>query len=202
MLVVIAIVGALLLSAVSIFGGSGPQARKSANDLLYAMIDQARTAAITSRSEVILAIAEPGDLPTGDQKCRLGLFKVEKWPDGSSDVTATLLSRWKTMETGVALLPGEVKVSGEVNGVPNPLDGDELTITYGNNRSVRVHALAFSPRGRLSFPEGSSPVALRLAEGTYRNGSPIAYQATGEGKITENRIKIGRVSARPYRFDG
>lgn len=196
MLVVITIVAALLLAGVALLRGTGPQARKSANDLLYAMIDQARTTAITSRSDVILAIAEPGDLPSGDQRCRLGIFKVTDWPD-SGDISATLLSRWKTLDNGVALLPGDV------DGIPNPLDGGELDIEYGSTKQkVTVHALVFNPRGRLRFPEGSTPVALRLAEGTYRNGVAVPYRGATDGSVIENRIKIGRVSARPYRFDG
>lgn len=198
MLIVIAIISVLLLSGIALLRGFGVQARKSGTDMIYAMIDQARTAAITTRSDVILAIAEPGDLPAADQRCRLGLFRVDDWPESDSDpIPAVLMSRWRIFETGVALIPGEV------DGVPNPLDSAELTVDFGARRGpVTVHALAFNPRGRLRYPDGSSPVALRLAEGIYRNGTPVPHRAAGDGRVVENRIKIGRVSARPYRFDG
>lgn len=198
MLIVIAIVSILLLSSIAMLRGFGVQARKSGTDMIHAMIDQARTTAITTRSDVILAIAEPGDLPTGDQRCRLGLFRVVDWPESDSDpIPAVLMSRWKFFETGVALIPGEV------DGIPNPLDSAELTVDFGARRGpVKVHALAINPRGRLRYPAGSNPVALRLAEGVYRNGVPVPNGAAGNGKVVENRIKIGRVSARPYRFDG
>ena len=148
MVTVIAIVVILMMAGVSLLGGTGAQARKSGVDLLTAMIEQARTAAITSRSHVVLAIAEPGDLPTGDTRCRLGLFKVETWPDGAAtDVSGVLMNRWKMLESGVVL------IGGEVDDIENPLDGQELTLTYGTTKpvTVKVHAIVFTPRGGLQF---------------------------------------------------
>jgi hypothetical protein len=162
------------------------------------MIEQARTAAITGRSHVVLAVAEPGDLPTGDQRCRIGLFKVENWPDNlSQPIPSVLMSRWRMLENGVVL------IGGEVDGVANPLDGPELTLAYGTKgQTVRVHAIAFNSRGGLHHPAGSHPVAMRVAEGGYRGGKPSANRRGDSGTISENRLKIGRITARPYRIDG
>lgn len=197
--VTIAIIVILLVAGVSLLGGTGNQARKSGADLLTGMIEQARTAAITTRSHVVLAVAEPGDLPAGDQRCRLGLFKVGTWPDDpSGPIPATLLSRWRILETGVVLIGGKVE-----DGLENPLDGPELTLAYGNKgQMVTVHAIAFNPRGGLYYPTGSRPIAMRIAEGGYRGGKPVPNTRGDSGVIAENRIKIGRVTARPYRIDG
>jgi type II secretory pathway pseudopilin PulG len=200
MVAVIAVTLILLTAGISLIGNTGAQARKSATDQIIGLIEQARTAAITSRSTVFLVVAEPGDLPAGDERCRLGLFRAEgEWKPGSTGpIPATLLSRWTPLETGVVL------IDGQVDGVGNPLGGDELTITYktNNSHSVKVHALAFNSRGGLVYPAGSTPVGMRIAEGAYRNGKASPNQRGDSGAIAENRLKIGRVTARPYRIDG
>ena len=203
MVAVIAVIVILMTAGVSLMSGTGAQSRKAGTDMLTGMIEQARTTAISSRSIVVLAVAEPGDLPIRDEKCRVGLFKLEKgWPDnfGGSLDNAVLMSRWKTLDTGIILL------GGEVDGVENPLDvGKEITINYGTSAkplSVKAHAIAFNPRGGLYFPTGSTPIVMRVAEGTYRNGTPVAYKRGESQGVTESRLKIGRVTARPYSIDG
>ncbi len=202
MVTVIAILVILMLAGVSLLHGTGPSARKAGTDLLTGMIEQARTAAISTRGDVVLAIAEPGDLPADDGRCRLGLFRIkpEDWPaDPTSGVlNGELMSRWRTLETGVALL------GGAVDGVENPLDSPQLTVSYGGSKStsVKVHAIAFNSLGGLLYPIGSTPVAMRVAEGNYRGGKASPYHNGDSGTITENRLKIGRVTARPYRTDG
>jgi len=201
MVTVIAILVILITAGVKLMNGTGPQSRKTGSDMLLGMIEQARTSAITSRCYVILAVAEPGDLPSGDERCRLGLFKVamEDWPKNGNDITkAVLLSRWRPLDTGIAL------IGGAVDGVVNPIDeGSELSITYGAKPvTLKVHALAFNSRGGLQFPAGSGPVAMRVAEGNYQKGEPKPFKHGEAQTISENRIKIGRLVGRPYRIDG
>ena len=200
MVAVIAVTVILLTAGVSLLGSTGSQARKAATDQLIGMIEQARTAAITSRSTVFLVVAEPGDLPSGDERCRLGLFRAEgEWKPGSTEpIPATLINRWRPLETGVVL------IGGQVDGVDNPLDGQELTLTYKTNKvySVKAQAVAFNSRGGLVHPTGSTPVAMRIAEGAYRDGKASPNKRGDSGVIAENRLKIGRVTARPYRIDG
>lgn len=195
--VVIAVFVILLVAGVGLLGGTGAQARRAGTDMLSGMIEQARTSAITTRSYVVLAVAEPGDLPTGDERCRIGFFKVENWPENDSDpLSAVLMSRWRIFENGVVL------IGGDTGGLENPLDQPKLQITYGSGnkaRTIEVHGIAFNPRGGLHHPRGSMPVALRIAEGAYRDGEAKPIRR-GEA-IAENRLKIGRVTARPYRMD-
>jgi len=195
MLVVIAIISVLLVAGINVIGGTGPQSRRAASDTLTGMIEQARTTAITTRSTVFLAIAEPGDLPTGDLRCRVGLFEITSWPPNAGSVDAVLLRRWDVLPLGVVLIPGQV------DGLRNPLDLPEITIRHGSaGKPVegRFHGIAFTPRGGLHWPEGSDPIGLRIAEGTYRQGRPQA-NGGGVGLVPEDRLKIGRVVARPYR---
>ena len=202
MMVVIAILVTLMTAGVALLNGTGAQSRKSGTELLSGLIEQAQTTAITSRYQIVLAIAEPGDLPASDGRCRIGLFKVdEDWPDSSatpSPLKCTLLSRWKTLNTGIALIPGGV------NGVTNLLDQPEITLTYGGTKdlSVKVHAIGFNSRGGLHYPAGSTPIAIRLTEGGYRGGKATPTLRAGQMTPTENCLKIGRVTARPYRTDG
>lgn len=197
MVAVTAILGTLMAAGVGLLGGTGAQSRKAGEDMLAGLIEQARTTAITSRTHMVLAIAEPGDLPGDDECCRLGLFKIEEWPDSlisSPVLTGVLLSRWQTLDKGVVL------GSGDVEGVTNPMDGEQVTINYGGARNIttKVHIIAFNCRGGLHYPPGSTPVAIRIAEGGYRGGKVISNRRPG----AENRLKIGRVTARPYRTDG
>jgi len=204
MVTVIAVLVTLLAAGVGMLGNTGSQSRKAGTDLLSGLIDQARTKAITSRSLVVLAIAEPGDLPEGDERCRVGLFSVsmDQWPDLATTpatvVKGVLLSRWQTLNSGLAL------IGGEVDGVANPLDQPQITIGYGGakNRSVTVHAIVFNSRGGLHYPQGSTPIALRIAEGAYRGGKASANLRGPQKAVTENRLRIGRVTARPYRLEG
>lgn len=206
MVAVIAILVTLMTAGITLLSGTGAQSRRAGTDLLSGMIEQARTTAITTRSYVVLAIAEPGDLPITDERCRLGLFKVDadKWPDTSvSPVTlnAALLSRWQTLNTGIVLI-GKQKSDSNPDDLPNPIDLDKITLNYGGtkNLSIKVHAIAFSPRGGLHLPSGSTSVVLRVAEGSYQKG--VVKPILRSGKPSENRLKIGRVTARPYQIDG
>jgi hypothetical protein len=134
------------------------------------------------------------------------MFKVEdNWLENPTTVkNAELLSRWQTLNTGIVLLPGDINENSVT--VPNPLSLDKITITYGGakNLTVNVHAIAFNSRGGLAYPTGSTPVAIRIAEGSYRGTprKPTANERGTEKAITENRLKIGRVTARPYQIDG
>lgn len=199
LIAVIAVLAILLLVGANLFGGSGAQARKTATDQLMGMIEQARTQAITSRSYGILAIAEPGDLgDDGVTRCRIGVFTASEWPEDEGGVVeCTMNGRWRMVENGVVLLGGKV---GEID---NAMDAPELTLkfTTREERQVQVHALVFNPRGGLHRPMGSQSVAMRVAEGTYRRDEAVPF-ARGDSKtIAENRLKIGRVTARPYRID-
>jgi hypothetical protein len=166
------------------------------------MIEQARTSAITTRSHVILAIAEPGDLPNDDTRCRIGLFRVSEWPDDlQGEIPAKLIQRWRPLENGVVLAPGsDTQEAGAT--LENPLDSTQLQIrdeTRSKPKQIEVHAIVFNPRGGMAFPEGSSPAELRIAEGTYRSGKAVPVRRGTPPTIAENRLKIGRIIARPYR---
>lgn len=207
MVAVIAILVTLMTAGVSLLRDNGVQSRRAGTDLLVGLVEQARTTAISSRTDVVLAIAEPGDLPTGDDRCRVGMFKVPQWPSASTETmvleNCVLLSRWQLLNTGVVLIPG---VTPAFEGLENPLDEKlQATIQYGTgNRAVTttVHLLAFNSRGGLKYPVGSQSVILRVAEGAYRGGKPKANIRAGRKQPAENIIKIGRVTARPYRIDG
>lgn len=199
MALVIAVLLVLMVAGIRLLDGHSAQSRRLATDLLEGMIDQARVTAMTSRSCVVLALLEPGDLAGGDERCRLGLFKVDTLPDAATDrVSGVMLSRWRAMESGIAL------IGGDVDGVENPMDAPPLTISYGFPRpqSVKVHAIAFNVWGGLDYPAGSTPVAMRIAEGACRNGTSYAVSRGKSDRVAESRIKIGRVIARPYRVDG
>lgn len=189
MTAVLAIVAALLTAGVSLLPGSRNRALRTGTDQLSGMIEKARARAISTRSDVVLAIAEPGDLAdVTDGQFRFALFRVEKWPAGDG-VPATLnaiqIDRWRALPDGVALM------AGDGDGLANPLDAPEISLSYGD-RHATVRAIGFHTRGGLRYPVGSAPIILRVANGGNRRGKPAS---------AANMLKIGRVTARPYRID-
>jgi len=199
MVTVVAVLGVLTAAGLGLLNGTGVQSRKAGVDLLAGMVEQARAAAITSRSHVVLAVVEHDDFPGGEPRCRLGLFRVECWPDpATAPLTGVLIGRWRALGTGVVL------IGGEVDGMVNPMDGDILTLCHGTPGAspVKVRAIAFNAHGGLHYPAGSAPVAMRVAEGGYRRGKATPNRRGEAGVITETRLKIGRVNPRPYRIDG
>ena len=197
MVAVISILVILMTAGVSLLNGSGAQSRKAAADMLSGLIDQARTMAITSGTDILLVIAEPGDLPLGDERSRVGLFRKRAPAEGQPD-KYDLLSHWQLLNTGTILL------GGKIDELRNPLDEPKMNITYGPaNREITigVHAISINSRGTLVLPKGSDPIAFRIAEGAYRDGKASPNTRGGGKTISENRLKIGRVTARPYRID-
>jgi type II secretory pathway pseudopilin PulG len=195
---VIAVILLLAGIGAAVLRDPGTQARKTATDALTGLLEQARTTALTRRVPVVLAIAEPGDLPTDDGRCMIGLFQLTAWPERATALDGVLLRRWQALPSGVVLLPGGV------GGLRNPRDEAETTIRYlSGQRLIQgdFHILAFNSRGSLLSPTGSDPVALRIAEGSYRNRQPAA-NAGRKDRIAENTLRIGRLTARPYRLDG
>ena len=194
---VIAVLVTLMTASVSLLNNTGTQARKAATDTFIGLVEQTRTRAITSRCNVVLAIIAPADLPNGDDRCRVGMFKVKEWPANSTLLEGELSNRWQALNRGVILN------GGDLGGLANPIDQSKITITYGGAKKLTVsaHVIAFNSRGGLHYPFGSTSIIVRLAEGGYRNGIATPNQRGPTKTVSENLLKIGRVTARPYRID-
>lgn len=187
---VIILVGALTTIGLSTLTKTAASARKTATDQFSAAIEQARTAAITHRKHVILAVAAPrtGD---SDQNCRFGLFTVDELPETGGQLDAEQLQRWTVLPDGVVFF------DGKINEFRNLLDDNGIVLNWkdGQNQAM-VHALAFNPRGGLAWPTGSDPVAVKIGSGTYKDGKPIS--AAGGG---HSSLRIGRVVARSWMIE-
>ena len=197
---VIAVLVILMGSGAHLLGNTGSHARKYGSDLLMNMIENARDTAIATRGNVILAIAEPGDLENTDERCRLGVFKVDTWPEpfNGKVIKAFQKGRWRTLEPGLTIN------GGNLDGLDNPLDAPEITIQYGNAskpRSAKVHAIAFNSRGGIILPASANPVLMRISNGSYHNGKAMPRQRGNNVAITEDKIKVGRITVRPYRIN-
>lgn len=193
-----AVMALLFTAGIHTLGNPAAQARQVATASVIGILEQARTTAITSHCVVVLALAEPGDLPSGDTRCRLGLFKIHEWPADPSTLDGTLVSRWLTLPDGAVMLPGSV------SSRRNPRDEPPTTIRYLAAHQPATgcfHLLAFSPRGTLLWPRGADPLVLRIAEGAYRNGQPTPNTRGRSHAIAESVLQIGRLTARPYQFD-
>lgn len=191
MLVVMMIVGALMVVGLNIFGKTAASARRTATDQFTAAVEQARTAAITRRKPVILALAPPivGDT---DQTTRYGLFEVDSLPDNPGLIEARQVQRWNLMPDGVLFF------GGEIEGLRNVLDEDQSQLKWKNGENqASVHVLAFNSRGGLAWPTGSDPVTVKIGTGVYQDGKPIETRDGGHSSM-----RIGRVVARPWRLDG
>jgi prepilin-type N-terminal cleavage/methylation domain-containing protein len=197
LLAVMAVMGILLAAGARMRGGAGE--RRTACDILSGMVGQARSMAISRRRTVVLALAGPGDLASGDGRCRAGLFVVDQLGRNGGASNAKMLGRWEVIPAGVVLLGG-----GD-GGIRNPMDEKPVALKYvmaGAPVEICVHALAFTPRGGLGWPLGSSPMVLRLAEGGYRGGVAVANARDGGNVVAEEKLRIGRVVARAWRAGG
>ena len=183
----LAVIAMLLAAGIPLLGTNAARQWRAATDMTSGLIDQARTTAIASRATILLAIIDPADLEMNDDICRIGLFKVNAWPD-DGPIEATRLGRWHTLPSGTII------AGGTVDGLRNPRDEAGLDIRCGD-QTLHAHALAFTPRGGLRWPQGSDSVVLSIAEGGYRNGKANARSRP------RNHLKIGRVTARPLRYE-
>jgi prepilin-type N-terminal cleavage/methylation domain-containing protein len=200
MVTVITILSILMTLGASFLNETGSQIRNTNTDMLIGLIEQARIKAITSRSYVVLGIQEPETLTDHNQCCRIGMFEVKKWPDSATVpmvLEGQLLNRWQKLNTGIVLM------RGDIDGIENLLDMPQILITHGGgkNLSNRIYAMVFHPRGGISFPLGSAPMTIRLAEGGYHDGKAIPKKHGKQQHIFENRLKIGRITARAYQIN-
>lgn len=182
-------------AAMFVSGGS-ESARRTVTDQVIGQIEQARSIALVSRSTVLLAIAEPGNLPMYADACAIGLLEVDgEWdPLQIGPVSCRLLGRWRPLEKGVIFL------GGEMGTLRNVMDGPKVRIRYTAHRTVEadVHGIVFHARGRLAHPAGSAPAVIRLAEGGYPKGVPTPKRRAPDGEISAHWVKIGRVTGRAY----
>jgi len=188
LLVVMILIGALTTIGLSTMGRTASTARRTGVDQFSAAIEQARTAAITQRKTVVLAIAEPRPGDT-DPHCRFGLFETDAISSGKVD--ARQLQRWTVMPDGVVFF------KDKVTDFRNVMSGSTLQLAWKDGESqATVHALAFNPRGGLSWPPGSDPIGIKIGNGTYQNGQAMPLPGGGH-----NSLRIGRVVARSWMLE-
>lgn len=186
------VVGLLLVTVVGSLNQGG-RAQRTGRDALVTTVDRARTEAISTQRKVLLAVARPDQLPDSGGRLHLGLFEIADVPAGDGSVSGRQLGRWRALPRGL------VMVGGDVGGLRNLLDEEELNLSYKDGQeSVMVHGLGFSPRGGLVWPQGSDPVAMKLAEGTYRGGEPRVARRGGS-EVGIDAVRVGRVVARAWR---
>ncbi|MFT4176887.1 MAG: hypothetical protein QM627_09545 [Luteolibacter sp.] len=168
---------------------SSAQERKTVTDEAIRLVEQARASALASRKPVVMAIESPGDF--SDVSCyRLGIFSVEDRSDAGDDVLRVKqIRRWLEVPERIVI------AAGASDDLPNVMDAPKRIIRYGSEHAPRetvVRLLEFSEEGGLKSPPGEGPVILRIAERKGGTGSAASER--------EERLKIGRVNARAYRF--
>lgn len=190
LIAVITISVILLAVGVSLFRTNRAEAVQTATEQVSALIEQARTTAITRRQPVALALLQPGQADFVDESCRVGLFELEEWEEGSP-VAGRLLQRWTVLPTGVVFF------GGELDGLANVFDQASIPLTWrdGEN-SGEFAALVFSARGGLLAPAGSESVVISMRSGTFRDGTPVEIEGGGR-----RGIRVGRVVARAWNLD-
>jgi len=180
----------LLAVGVGIFRNQGAEAVQTAAEKMNALIEQARTAAITRRAPVALVIMRPGEAGYTDGVCRIGIFELEEWEDGV-DLTGRQLQRWTTLPSGVVFF------GGPLDGLDNVVDQSVIRLTWKDGDESGVfEGLVFSPRGGLLAPAGSESVVVSMGGGTYKGST--AVETRGGGR---RGIRVGRVVARAWNLD-
>ncbi len=190
MLAVALIISALLAAGAGLFQRTGSEAVKTGTEKFAALVEQARTSAITRRKPVALALISPGDLSQGDELCRIGVFELEDWKSGEK-VEGRLIQRWRSLPGGVGF------VAGEYETLENVMDVSRPSLSWKNgDEEAEVPLLVFSARGGLMSPAGSKPVVVILSSGVHQDGRFIPRNGGGR-----RVIRIGRVVARPWILD-
>jgi prepilin-type N-terminal cleavage/methylation domain-containing protein len=204
MVVVMAIITTLMIAGTSLLSGRGPQSRRTGTDMLCGLIEHARTTAMTTHSEILIAIAEPGDLPGSDGHARIGLFRKIVSTASKSITTVDhydRISRWQIFQTGVVILGGKPAVT-QLDGAQNPMDEPKQEfIDSRQNLKMTMHAISINAGGSVIIPDGSGSIFFRISEGSYRDGKAIPNIPKGMQVTPENLLKIGRVIARPYQIN-
>ncbi len=194
LLIVMAIMVTLTLAGIRLLSNTTAQTRHVSADTWVGMIELARTRAITNREYMVLAIVNPSDTSSDEMRCRLGLFQVKAWPEDATNLEGELLKRWQPLHIGI------VPIAGKIENLINPVDQPQISIHYGGSKNQIVHAyvIGFNPSGGLHYPIGNQAIGIRLAEGNYRKGIATPFKHRPKNQITEERIQIGRTTARPY----
>lgn len=187
LLVVIAIIGILLAVSVSLFKRTGSESLRTSADRFMSMVEQGRTAAITRRKPVALALFNP--VAGSENSARLGLFELTEWEAGKPAV-GTLIQRFEAISPGMVFLPGGDET------LLNVVESPAISLTWKNGQErAEVPLLVFSPRGGLLAPAGSGPVRVSVGGAVLRNGTFV------ENKTGRREIRVGRVVARPWLLD-
>ncbi|MBB5349903.1 type II secretory pathway pseudopilin PulG [Haloferula luteola] len=185
LLVVVGITATLLAVGASLFRRTSAEAVKTGTEKFAAMVEQARTTAITRRKPVALVLVSPGEAGMGDEVCRLGLFELDDWVSGEP-VTGTQIQRWQGLPGGVGFQ------AGEFDSLENVVDSERTSLTWRNgDLQAELPMVVFSARGGMLSPKGSKPMVVILASGVHQHGEFIHR----EGRTV---IRIGRVVARPW----
>jgi prepilin-type N-terminal cleavage/methylation domain-containing protein len=195
LLIVMAVMTTLMLAGIRLLSNTAAQARHVSVDTWVAMIELARTRAITNREYIALAIVNPSDNSSDEMRCHLGLFCIKVWPEDVTELQGELLKRWQPLHLGI------VPIAGKIEALINPIDQPQIAIHYGGPKNQKVHAyvIGFNPAGGLHYPIGNQAIGIHLAEGRYQNGVAIPLKhGANKNQITEERIQIGRATARPY----
>ncbi|MFC7338501.1 Tfp pilus assembly protein FimT/FimU [Haloferula chungangensis] len=187
---VIGIIVLLVGISLTAVGNTGAAALRTASESFTVAIEQARTSAITRRSEVALAILEPGQGGFNDGICRIGLFRLDGETDDGA-LKGELLQKWLKLPGGIAFF------GGEVDSLHNLMDEVPVRLVWRDGEeNSDVRALVFNPRGGLAQPQGSESIVIKLGRGTYRNGAAVKVE-----QGASRTIRIGRVVARPWVLD-
>lgn len=197
LLVVMVIILIVVALSASLFQNTGASKLRSSSDQLVAMVEQARTAAITRRRPVMLAVREPA--ASGESEIQLGLFEfadLDEEADGNGHAV-TQMRRWQRLPGGVVFLDGPADAPDAAD-LRNIADEEPVTIRWRDGQEGEaMHGIVFSPRGGMALPAGSDPMVFKIGLGTYQDGRPVLT-----GAKSTRSFRIGRVVARPWRLDG
>ncbi|GAA5481043.1 GspH/FimT family pseudopilin [Haloferula sargassicola] len=190
MIAVVCIMATLVAVGMGLFQRTGSEAVKTGTEKFAAMVEQARTTAITRRKPVALALVSPGEAGLGDEQCRLGLFELEEW-EANQPVTGSQVQRWEALPGGVGF------DSGAFESLSNAAESERVSLTWKNGaEKAELPMLVFSSRGALLSPSGSQPVVVILSSGVHQHGRFIPREGGGR-----RIVRIGRVVARPWILD-
>lgn len=198
LLEVLVVVGLLVLMAglgqVALGVASGDE-RRAACGHLVAMIERARAEAVVGRAPVLLGLEIPEAVESGEGVGRMALFRAEAWPAPDQGCLPVVrLGQWVEIGRGL------VFCAGSRDGMGNPVDGLPWSLECSGiaGEGVRARIMVFDGAGRLVYPEGSTSVALGVAEGRYVGGRAVLRGSPSSGAVLEDWVSVGRHAGRSH----
>lgn len=198
-LVVMAIMAAMLVLGVSLFGGMGKsEGREAVRNLLLAGLNNAQTRALAS-GEPVAFVMTPYEQGLEDRLGRsFTLYEVRQDEVTGSFEAGRQLRRWADLPRRFIFSKGTTVSDGGQNAFDQPpvVTIEVREAQQGGRRTVEMPAIVFGGSGSVIWPAGEGELELHLTEGAVQTGVAVGTGDEANDWRKREVILIGRQTGR------